>query len=64
MDEALFSMPVRIGGIELKNPFIVASGPVAKRVDQFEQAQKAGWAAISIKQSFNPSPPVSFEPRY
>ena len=60
----LLHMPVRIGGVELKNPFIVASGPIAKMVDQFEQAERAGWAAISIKQTFNPYPPISYEPRY
>jgi dihydroorotate dehydrogenase/Pyruvate/2-oxoacid:ferredoxin oxidoreductase delta subunit len=64
MTEDLFSFPVRIGDILLRNPFIVASGPTVKRVDQLEQAEREGWAAASIKQTFNPSPYLNYEPRY
>ena len=50
----LFHLPVKIGNVELRNPFIVASGPTAKRIDQLELAEKCGWGAASIKQTFNP----------
>ena len=59
-----FYLPVTIGNIELKNPFIVASGPTAKRVDQLELAERCGWAAASLKQTFNPVPYINYEPRY
>lgn len=64
MTEDLFSFPVRIGGILFRNPFIVASGPTVKRADQLEQAEREGWAAASIKQTFNPLPYLNYEPRY
>jgi dihydroorotate dehydrogenase/Pyruvate/2-oxoacid:ferredoxin oxidoreductase delta subunit len=60
----LFYLPVKIGQVELRNPFIVASGPTAKRVDQLEQAEKCGWGAASIKQTFNPLPYINYQPRY
>ncbi|MDI6753078.1 MAG: 4Fe-4S binding protein [Thermodesulfobacteriota bacterium] len=62
--DALFYLPVKIGNIELKNPFIVASGPTAKRIDQLELAEKCGWGAASIKQTFNPVPYINYQPRY
>jgi dihydroorotate dehydrogenase/NAD-dependent dihydropyrimidine dehydrogenase PreA subunit len=64
MKEDLFHLPVKIGRVEFKNPFIVASGPTVKRVDQIELAEKEGWAAVSIKQTFNPAPYIDYEPRY
>jgi dihydroorotate dehydrogenase/Pyruvate/2-oxoacid:ferredoxin oxidoreductase delta subunit len=64
MKDDLFHLPVKIGRMELKNPFIVASGPTVKRVDQIELAEKEGWAAVSIKQTFNPAPYIDYEPRY
>ena len=64
MKDNLFHLPVKIGRVELKNPFIVASGPTVKRVDQIEVAEKEGWAAVSIKQTFNPAPYIDYEPRY
>ncbi len=64
MKDDLFYLPVTIGGVELKNPFVVASGPTAKRVDQLELAERSGWAAASIKQTFNPAPYINYEPRY
>ncbi len=60
----LFHLPVQIGDVELKNPFIVASGPTVKRVDQIELAEKHGWGAASIKQAFNPYPYINYQPRY
>ena len=64
MKDDLFHLPVTLGGIELRNPFVVASGPTAKRVEQLELAEKLGWAAVSIKQTFNPTPYINYQPRY
>jgi len=64
MKDHLLDLPVKIGGVEFKNPFMVASGPTVKRVDQLEQAEREGWAAASIKQTFNPIPYLNYEPRY
>jgi dihydroorotate dehydrogenase/Pyruvate/2-oxoacid:ferredoxin oxidoreductase delta subunit len=59
-----FRLPVRIGDVELRNPFVVASGPTTKRLDQLVLAEKCGWAAASIKHTFNPAPSINFQPRY
>jgi dihydroorotate dehydrogenase/Pyruvate/2-oxoacid:ferredoxin oxidoreductase delta subunit len=64
MNEDLFHLPIRIGNVVLRNPFIVASGPTAKRADQLEEAERQGWAAASIKHAFNPRPYINYEPRY
>ncbi|MBM4333629.1 MAG: hypothetical protein FJ117_20830 [Deltaproteobacteria bacterium] len=64
MKDSLFYLPVKIGNVELKNPFIVASGPTAKRIDQLKLAEKCGWSAASIKQTFNPLPYINYQPRY
>ena len=64
MKDDLFYLPVKIGGVEFKNPFMVASGPTVKWISQLEQAEREGWAAASIKQTFNPIPYLNFEPRY
>jgi len=64
MRNDLFYLPVKIGGIELKNPFLVASGPTTKRVDQLELAERSGWAAASIKLTFNPAAYINYPPRY
>ncbi len=64
MKDDFFYLPVKIGDVELRNPFIVASGPTAKRVDQLELAEKSGWGAASLKQTFNPVPYINYQPRY
>ena len=64
MNDELFHLPVRIGDVELKNPFVVASGPTTKRIEQLELAERCGWAAASLKHTFNPAPYISYEPRY
>jgi len=64
MKDDLFYLPITVGGVELKNPFVVASGPTVKRVDQLELAERTGWAAASVKQTFNPVPYINYEPRY
>jgi dihydroorotate dehydrogenase/Pyruvate/2-oxoacid:ferredoxin oxidoreductase delta subunit len=60
----LFYLPVKIGKVELRNPFVVASGPTSKRMDQLELAERSGWGAASIKQTFNPAPYINYQPRY
>jgi len=64
MKDDLFYLPLKVGDLELKNPFVVASGPTVKRVDQLELAERSGWGAASIKQTFNPVPYINYEPRY
>ena len=64
MKDDLFYLPVKIGNVELRNPFIVSAGPTVKRVDQMELAEKCGWGAASIKQAFNPYPYINYPPRY
>jgi dihydroorotate dehydrogenase/Pyruvate/2-oxoacid:ferredoxin oxidoreductase delta subunit len=64
MKDSLFYLPVKIGNVELKNPFMVASGPTAKRIEQLELAEKCGWGAAAIKQTFNPVPYINYQPRY
>ncbi|MBU1205533.1 MAG: 4Fe-4S binding protein [Proteobacteria bacterium] len=64
MNDDLYYLPVKIGNVELKNPFMVASGPTTKRVDQLELAEKCGWGAAVIKQTFNPVPYINYQPRY
>jgi dihydroorotate dehydrogenase/Pyruvate/2-oxoacid:ferredoxin oxidoreductase delta subunit len=64
MEGNLFELPVRIGGVTLRNPFIVASGPTVKSVEQLERIEKSGWGAASTKQTYNPRPYINYEPRY
>ncbi len=64
MRDNLYYMPIILGGLELKNPFVVASGPTTKRVDQLERAEHEGWAAVSLKLTMIPDPYINYEPRY
>lgn len=64
MNDSVFDLPVRIGNVALRNPFIVASGPTTKRLDQLRHAERSGWAAASIKHTFNPAPYINYQPRY
>lgn len=64
MNEDLFQLPVKIGGVTLRNPFVVGSGPTVKNVEQLELIEKCGWGAASTKQTFNPRPYINFDPRY
>lgn len=41
---------IDFGGLKLKNPVVIASGPVSATIDQLEAADRAGAAAASIKQ--------------
>lgn len=41
---------IDFGGLKLKNPVVIASGPVSATIEQLEAADRAGAAAASIKQ--------------
>jgi len=41
---------IKFAGLELKNPFVVASGPLTASIEQIELAEKYGAAGVSIKQ--------------
>ncbi len=57
-------MPVKVGGLTLRNPFMVASGPTTKTVEQLVRAEECGWAGASLKLCFDPFPYINKEPRY
>ncbi len=57
-------LPVKVGGVTFRNPFYVGSGPTTKSIDHLVKAAEYGWAAASIKLTFDPEPYVSLEPRY
>jgi dihydroorotate dehydrogenase/Pyruvate/2-oxoacid:ferredoxin oxidoreductase delta subunit len=60
----LFDLPVSIGNVTLRNPFIVASGPTVKNLEQLRLIEQCGWGAASTKQTYNPRPYISYDPRY
>ena len=64
MKDELFDLPVTIGGVTLRNPFVVGSGPTVKTLAQLELIEKSGWGAASTKQTYNPRPYISYDPRY
>ena len=66
MEEKLrdIRIPVRVAGVEFKNPFYVASGPTTKSVRQLVEIERTGWAAASIKLSIDPAPYINRKPRY
>ncbi|HIE50490.1 MAG TPA: hypothetical protein EYP85_01915 [Armatimonadetes bacterium] len=57
-------MPVEKAGLLFRNPFIIASGPASKTVEQIQQAEQAGWGGLSIKLTFDPEPYINPAPRY
>jgi NADPH-dependent glutamate synthase beta subunit-like oxidoreductase/dihydroorotate dehydrogenase len=57
-------MPVEVAGLTFKNPFMVASGPTTKTVEQLVRAEETGWAGVSLKLCFDPFPYINKEPRY
>ncbi|MGQ9631532.1 MAG: 4Fe-4S binding protein [bacterium] len=57
-------LPVERAGLMFRNPFIVASGPASKNIDQIVRAEGSGWGGISIKLTFDPEPYISRNPRY
>jgi dihydroorotate dehydrogenase/Pyruvate/2-oxoacid:ferredoxin oxidoreductase delta subunit len=64
MDKSMFELPVTIGNVTLRNPFVVGSGPTVKNLPQLELIEKCGWGAASTKQTYNPRPYISYDPRY
>ncbi len=64
MGNSLFELPVTIGNVTLRNPFIVGSGPTVKSLEQLELIERCGWGAASTKQTYNPRPYISYDPRY
>ncbi len=64
MDASPFELPVKIGNVTLRNPFIVGSGPTVKNLEQIKLIERCGWGAASTKQTYNPRPYISYDPRY
>ena len=64
MKDALFDLPVTIGNVTLRNPFVVGSGPTVKNLEQLKLIEQCGWGAASTKQTYNPRPYISYDPRY
>ncbi len=57
-------LSIRVGELELDNPFVVGSEPTVKDIDQIKAAEDSGWAGASVKLSISPTPYVSYPPRY
>lgn len=57
-------LPVTVGGVTFRNPFVVASGPTVKWKEQLILADESGWAGASLKLAFDPEPYISLPPRY
>ncbi len=57
-------MSFEIAGLRLRNPFLVASGPVTKHIDQLLEAERYGWGGVSLKLAIDPPPYINLEPRY
>ncbi|PIZ14089.1 MAG: hypothetical protein COY53_01430 [Elusimicrobia bacterium CG_4_10_14_0_8_um_filter_37_32] len=64
IDKETACMPTKIKDVVLSNPFIVASGPASRTVEQIVEAEENGWGGISIKLTFEPEPYISRNPRY
>lgn len=43
------NLRVNLAGLELKNPFIIASSPLTAKIDRIKKAEEGGAAAVSIK---------------
>jgi len=57
-------MCYEIAGLKFRNPFVVASGPATKYVDQLVEAERHGWGGASLKLAIDPAPYINLEPRY
>jgi len=57
-------LSVNLKGVKFKNPFLVASGPTVKRLDQIKAASDSGWAGATIKAVIDPFPYLDLPPRY
>lgn len=43
------SLKIDVGGFEMKNPLMIASGPISSKLDHLKQADENGFAAVSLK---------------
>ncbi len=44
-------LSVNVGGLKLKNPVIIASGPLTAKIERLKKAEENGAAAVSLKHS-------------
>ena len=49
MQSEPFELPVRIGNVTLRNPFIVGSGPTVKNIEQILLIEQRRWGGASTK---------------
>ncbi len=47
----MVDLSVNVSGLKLKNPVIIASGPLTARIDRIKKAEDNGAAAVSLKHS-------------
>lgn len=45
----MVDLSVDVGGLKLKNPVIIASGPLTAKIDRIKRAEEQGAAAVSLK---------------
>lgn len=57
-------MSLVIAGLRFRNPFLVASGPATRHIDQLLEAEHYGWGGVSLKLAMEPPPYINREPRY
>jgi NADPH-dependent glutamate synthase beta subunit-like oxidoreductase/dihydroorotate dehydrogenase len=57
-------LPVKVAGVEFRNPFYVASGPTTMTVEQLIRIEETGWGGASLKLSFDPPAYINRHPRY
>jgi dihydroorotate dehydrogenase len=48
-------MPIKVGGYEFRNQFVVASGPTVKNLEMVQKIEAAGWGAASLKLAIDPT---------
>ena len=50
-EEVMFmsSMEVNVGGFKMKNPLMIASGPISSKLEHLKEAEENGFAAVSLK---------------
>ncbi len=64
MSDKFVFEPLSIGGVNFRNPFIVASGPTTRNIKQLMKIEETGWGAASIKLIIAPAPYINRDPRY
>jgi len=60
----LFYLPVKIGNVELRNPFIRRFRPHGQAVGPTGAGREMRVGAAALKQTFNPLPYINYQPRY